>query len=519
MNFRAAAMSCRRYAQRSLVFLLSFLCLGLSGCMVLPSSDVNDHRISYSATPLFTLPDGQVAYLLQDCLQSFAKAEEPFRCGTASNHLAVRQAGWDLPAEVRRKLGERKPYSGFELDDVRQLSGARGHVRPASARHGTPAEFVGYFDGFGFVWLRPDGTGHWRHEVLNRAYEANTPFRPALVLRDGDDVWVFAERAAPCNEDVCRQVAPALGVPAESLPESLRGNFMVYHANLAAKTAYLQRLLPDELQRFLEERLRPQPPKGVVYETDFRTQPAVDIATFQAGVLCDIRSVRTEYIYFVMMAPLGSKHGEDSTRLRSCSTQKGEVNVGFPPAQQPALPISLSDDPQVHLGRSSYRCLPTPAAKMPQLGKGEHACSFVLRDPATQAVLAGVPYLIWLEQPGGKDLEVRGVSNAEGRTALVRSETPITLRRLRVSRRLAPAELARAAPILKGRAVTAEAVGVHWVRATDEHGIPGVPYRLTACTGQTWDDYTDAAGWTVAYDAPKGSACALRFQFDPLRER
>lgn len=500
----------------TVVFLLPVL--GLSACMVLPASDVHDHRISYSATPLLTLPDGQLVYLLQDCLQAFAKPDEPFRCSTASNHLAVRPSGWDLPAEARRQLGERKPHSGFELDDVRLLTGAREHVRPASARHGTRAEFVGYFDGVGFVWVRPDEAGHWRYEVLARSYEANAPFRPALVLRDGDEVWVFAERAAPCNEDICRQVSPALGVPADSLPASLRGNFMVYHANLAAKTG-LQRLLPDELQRFLEMRPRPQPPRGVVYETDFAVQPAVDIAAFQAGVLCDIRSVRTEYIYFVMMAPLGSKHGDDSTRLRSCSTQKGEAGVGLPPAKQLALPASVSDDPQVHLGRSSYRCLAKAAAKMPQLGKGEHACSFVLRDPATQAVLAGVPYLIWLAQPGGKDLEVRGVSNAEGRTALVRSETPITLRRLRVSRRLAPADLARSAPILKGAAVSAEEVGVHWVRATDGYGIPGVPYRLTACTGQTWDDTTDAAGWTVAYDAPKGSACALRFQFDPRRER
>jgi hypothetical protein len=141
---------------------------------------------------------------------------------------------------------------------------------------------------------------------------------------------------------------------------------------------------------------------------------------------------------------------------------------------------------------------------------------------------------------------VKGITDTKGRTAVIRSEKPITINDLRVSRRiLSPDEFSRPDGFdlpgiskrlaeLALRVVDQDRAGLYrsspdsgryndfrvkkggWrgvflQRFSDSGTVYNVPYRMELCSGEFIEDISDDMGWTVYDDSKAAGECPVTY--------
>lgn len=491
----------------------------LASCVVLPDTDTYERQINYAAAPLLTLADGRLGYLLQECSERPAKDAQSTACKQPRTYLAVRPADWDLALEARTLLS--KP--AYRFDDVHDIK-ARTYARPPLASHGKTGEFVGYFAGTGLIWVRQREPGtpgaatensHLAYDTLNLPYKMAAP--PALVVRDGDAIWAFIERSTPCNEDLCFSLPETLGLNANDLPENLRHSFMLYYQDMKQKNwGQLARVLPAELSRYLQQPVLPLPRPGLPYVFDFSTTPTQPVPRLESQLQCDTLTSNTEY-FAIGFIPPHTVASSNSYRLKGCvHLAQSRTETGAPPAPPPPseAPTLYDDDPPFARDFSSYHCQPVRQPGQAQFGQGPSGCGFILRAPKSGQALANTPYLIWLFTPkrDGIELEVKGLTDAQGHTAYIRSSTPLNPDRIRVSRRLLAGEKSMASTQIADRASNIKKNGAaSGISLCCSQAVSGLRYRMTVCTGQSYEGITDDQAWTMAYDGEKGKSCPTQY--------
>ncbi|WP_423368884.1 hypothetical protein [Burkholderia sp. LMG 32019] len=147
---------------------------------------------------------------------------------------------------------------------------------------------------------------------------------------------------------------------------------------------------------------------------------------------------------------------------------------------------------------SSYTCNPTQADGLATTGTGANGCYFVLHDPATKQVLPNTRYAFVLytsAAQSNQELEVEGSTDAQGRTAYVRSAAPIDAARMVLIRTVGDGSTGRI-PVL--------------VRPTDGKRIPFAKYKVTGCNGP-YDGVTDETGRGVMYRCKTQSKIDVSF--------
>lgn len=162
--------------------------------------------------------------------------------------------------------------------------------------------------------------------------------------------------------------------------------------------------------------------------------------------------------------------------------------TGQPNAQQAAVSSG-----------SSYTCNPTQADGLVTAGKGVNGCYFVLHDPATKQPLPNTRYAFALYTSAAQDnreLEVEGSTDAQGRTAYMRSSAPIDAARMVLVRTIGDGPTGRI-PVL--------------VRPQDGKRIPFATYRISGCNGP-YEGVTDETGRGVMYRCKTKSKIDVSFQ-------
>ncbi|QVN22125.1 hypothetical protein [Burkholderia pyrrocinia] len=147
---------------------------------------------------------------------------------------------------------------------------------------------------------------------------------------------------------------------------------------------------------------------------------------------------------------------------------------------------------------SSYTCNRTQADGLASAGKGPNGCYFVLHDPATKQVLPNTRYAFALYTSAAhdnKEIEFEGVTDAQGRTAYVRSAAPIDTARMVLVRMVGDGPTGRI-PVL--------------VRPTDGKRIPFAAYKVTGCNGP-YEGVTDETGRGVMYRCKTQSTIDVSF--------
>jgi hypothetical protein len=543
---------------------LSFgLALGLSSCMMLPISSKSYQQNHYEKRPLLTLADGKVVSLIWECgVRTSERGLQDQGCDKPLSTLLVRPQEWDMQEEIEQRFGDLAP-DGQRLGDDIQFFG-----KVASGSTGSrddSGEFIGYFVKAGridFVWVRPGSTGSpavekripaMQYDVVKWERPANKPSSPLLVVRDGADAWLFAERGGPCNEDLCYGVAEALGIGQKTLPPTLLHPLMLYHASLDGPNKEFERVLPSHLADYLGMAAGFLPRQEATYVFDFRSIPRSRFGSAGKEIACEIEHKTTEHLVFAGTAPLGqyAATGQSSRLLRCRARKVTEIPTDGPdflPVPIGTLPAREHDDPRIARDGSSYYCRQNTIPGNKEFGEGKEQCHFVLHDPKTQRILPRTPYLIWLfaSPTSNEVLEVKGITDAKGRTAVVRSEKPITISDLRVSRRiLSPDEFSgpdgldlpgiskRLAKLAEGVADQDRAglyrsspdsgrynefqpkkggrEGVSLQRFSDSGMVYNVPYRMELCSGAFIEDMSDDMGWTVYDDTKSAGECPVTY--------
>ncbi|WP_175968163.1 hypothetical protein [Burkholderia sp. BCC0322] len=149
-------------------------------------------------------------------------------------------------------------------------------------------------------------------------------------------------------------------------------------------------------------------------------------------------------------------------------------------------------------GGSSYTCNPTQADGLVTAGSGVNGCYFVLHDPATKQPLPYTRYAFALYTSAAQDnreLEVEGTTDAQGRTAYMRSTAPIDAARMVLVRTVGDGPTGRI-PVL--------------VRPQDGKRIPFAEYRVTGCNGP-YEGVTDETGRGVMYRCKTQSKIDVSF--------
>ncbi|VWB41390.1 hypothetical protein BLA6993_01847 [Burkholderia lata] len=147
---------------------------------------------------------------------------------------------------------------------------------------------------------------------------------------------------------------------------------------------------------------------------------------------------------------------------------------------------------------SSYTCNPTPADGLVTAGTGINGCYFVLHDPETKQPLPNTHYAFALYTSAAQDhqeLEVEGTTDAQGRTAYVRSAAPIDAARMVLVRTIGDGPTGRI-PVL--------------VRPQDGKRVPFAKYKVTGCNGP-YEGTTDETGRGVMYRCNAQSKIAVSF--------
>jgi hypothetical protein len=149
-------------------------------------------------------------------------------------------------------------------------------------------------------------------------------------------------------------------------------------------------------------------------------------------------------------------------------------------------------------GGSSYACHRTQADGQVTAGTGANGCYFVLHDPATKQPLPNTRYAFALYTSAAQDsreLEVEGTTDAQGRTAYMRSGAPIDAARMVLVRTIGDGPTGRI-PVL--------------VRPTDGKRIPFAQYKVTGCNGP-YEGMTDETGHGVMYRCKEQSKISVSF--------
>lgn len=516
-------------------FWIGMASLTLSACVVLPHTRYSQHQEEYTKTALVSLKDDNTVFLVRNCYIN----QEDFgnsRCDERSMaSLTLRPASWDLLKEVTSIHAEAGPYDAPDLRDSLMLKyGSMTFERPASGLHGTTAEFIGYIVGTGLVWFNPQhrspaqSRNSSAYEVIRATESPAYSFAPRLVVRDGNDVWVFAERGGVCPDEVCFPVAETLGLSAADIPEYLRHKFTLYHATIGDDVE-LRRVLPARWNANARGRRRMPPSTGIPFSFDLgKVVPRSSTSTYLPDVQCVIKSSSSEKIFWLLLppAPIGAWGNRvEKTHLDKCTIPKVGPNAAtarneLVPAPDIVLPESAppwARDPVP----SSYECWPAPVKGQQQVGSGSHGCYFVLRDPLTGVPLPNTPYLVSLAKANTDRMRLawKGITDSAGRTVFVRTDEPILFDRLQVIRRLvsekdfsAPdasgkkTERARSAPLGIEEAI-------RLVCRPDTPGAVGALYRITTCSGTTFEGYTDPQGWTVAVEPALNKGCPATLHY------
>ncbi|VWC11373.1 hypothetical protein BLA23254_05305 [Burkholderia lata] len=147
---------------------------------------------------------------------------------------------------------------------------------------------------------------------------------------------------------------------------------------------------------------------------------------------------------------------------------------------------------------SSYTCNSAQADGLVTAGRGANGCYFVLHDPATKQPLPNTRYAFALYTSAAQDnreLEVEGTTDAQGRTAYMRSAAPIDAARMVLVRTIGDGPTGRI-PVL--------------VRPQDGKRIPFAQYKVTGCNGP-YEGVTDETGHGVMYRCKTQSKIAVSF--------
>ncbi|WP_211467539.1 hypothetical protein [Collimonas silvisoli] len=289
-----------------------------TACVILPQGETTRNTTFYSESRIFPLEEGKEVYRVQKC-DIAGSPEYSSMASDCDAHgfisLVVRPKEWNLLKTLSATQGE--PLK----DEIRIQS--RTFERPASASRNSNSHFLGSFEEDGFVWItpgndadRPDQQSKSSNWYKTIAYRGEKRSRvPALVARDGSDIWVFVERSMPCDDDICFSVAETLGVDIASLPEKLRRKFMLFHVN-TEKDWLLDRVFSAKLTRDLQQPIIPLPVSGNKFDLDFNVSPRVRFNSFQPQVKCERESVYSVWVMYPVMLPLDEK---TSDNIKGCS--------------------------------------------------------------------------------------------------------------------------------------------------------------------------------------------------------
>lgn len=534
--------------------------------MTVPVSSKYYQNYHYEERPLLTLADGKVASLIWECGElASERGLQDQKCDNPLSTLLIRPKHWNMQTELEQQLGHLSP-DGQRLGEYIDSFGM-----VASGSRGYSGEFIGYFvkhqrvvkhGQIDFVWVRQDPTDSsavnnripaLEYDVVKWERPHDEPSLPLLVVRDGADAWLFAERGGPCNEDLCYGVAETLGVEHKTLPQALLHPLMLYHASLNGPNKEFKRVLPPHLADYLGVTAGLLPRPEAKYVFDFNTVPQSRLGSARNEFACEVEHKTTEHLVFAGTAPLGQHAATDQTsRLRRCKAAEAINTTTEEPTLLPErigpLPAREHDDPRIAREGSSYYCWQNTIPGNKEFGKGSKQCHFVLHDPKTRRILPRTPYLIWLSvSPTSNDiLEVKGITDEQGQTAVIRSENPLTIYDLRVSRRIqSPDEFSRPdgleLPGISKRLIElvegvadkdwpglftsspdrgsynnsqlkkGGKVGVCLKRYRDSGTMYNMPYRMQLCSGAFIEDISDDMGWTVYDDTRAAGDCPVTF--------
>lgn len=553
--FRRAALTASPApgSRKYLRLLASLACLAMvqTGCIMYPyvGNTKHDHQ-NFAATPLVTINGGEaVVYLLERCAKAYP-ADTPIEVQgcektEALRYLAVNPKDWNLKTAVTAFLASPSAsYNPLALPAKRFSIKYGSYARPATAVRNTNAQFVGVFDDM-YIWvsaadprryyLREEERWVFEQAFFREMYSSSTltPRASALVVRDGSNIWLFAERQDACDDkDMCFTVSETLGTDASSLSEHLRRGFMLFHADVRPGGKF-RRVVREDLAGFLNNPDYAQilPSAGEPFTFDFDAYPRSVIKPYDPEVGC-VQSERMTGMVTCLLIPLPFSQGCRESLSPSRSFLGCTQLTEGPPTSRlraaPLRPLPKSDptDPFIRSQRdSTYYCSSTPAPGQLQEGDGPHGCSFVLRDTKTGRPLPRTPYLIALdpERPHLPDAAApalfKGITDEHGRTAFVRDAEPMTFDRVQVVRRLVSRAEFRKDP---DPALTKR---YDWCEDERAKGSPlrtrfgynrrgedqsGTVYRIQLCSGELYQDVTDERSWIVAVDEQLSQDCPIR---------
>lgn len=542
LDSQAISSSRTRFPIPLLPLLLALLAAMVSGCGTFPQTRTIHHAVDYSKTLLASWDDGSAVFLIRTCDSQDSEYSQPImttmKCRYASHSLLSGPLDLDVGEELRKSLrdNEKLRHAGG-LTNAVSIPQTTFFDRPSSASRATDSRFVGVI-GNEMVWLTKDSTGAGEGapntsantiQLMDLGSRSSPGRYPALILRDKDDVWIFADRPEPCPEELCLSPAKVLGVDELTLPETLRRNFLVRYADASTERPVFRPVLPEALARYYGKRSGPFPKLDPEFEWDLDLRGTPDLLPSSDWTRCRIDeriSMRVSYLYFI---PLGEATTGLEFRLHGCKDVPKKNTIDKSILDSPLVRLQdhapeASQKRHTVMESSSYFCFATPAADQPIEGSGPYGCSFILRDPETDAPMPFTPYLVQVRPDKARpnepaELDVKGITNGEGRTAFVRSTSPLTKNRMRVVRRLVSStDLLHDTNGIPGTSLLRDTKPFYG----SKEGIQlecGFDYRMTLCSGLAFESKTDDEGWTAMYDPAEGDNCAVVYSLHVGKSR
>lgn len=321
------------FLQRWVTYLASLV---LSACVVLPHTSGSKHQEVFAKTTLIPLADGNAAYFLRRCtLDSWGVGSWP--CETQShNALLVRPTDWEPSREIRSIVAPKKQPSSITLPGELYIGyGQATFERPISGTYDTDAEFIGYFPGTGLVWLESKLPSSellektFKYKVIEIYETQKEPFAPRLVLRSGQNVWVFVEKNVTCGDGACFSVNSVLGPSSPELPEYLNRKFMLFHADVGVDR-FLEQVLPSRKDGKKSSNARMPPPPGSIFNFDLiKVVPRSRSSPYVEEYKCYSETHHIEKIAWMLLPvpfPVGLK-GTEKRYFHSCPKAASNQNT------------------------------------------------------------------------------------------------------------------------------------------------------------------------------------------------